>query len=412
MRILYLHSQEPLTLFAESCFTLTPKVFLCGPHDLYLEIETTSKHFTNEETFLKRFELLAETFQIHSKQRVLTDRPEWAKALLVSSEHDLAKGESLERLKLLSVDRLAHLGNPFTLEEEAPMRNRLIGFLKKVGIYSIGDFIALPIETVHHRFGKVGEALHDWACGKKTLCLPLFQSEEPFYEKIDADDLYSLDSLLFRLRQALIRMELRLHARSLATKNISLTFHLESHPKIAKTLLLTEPLYEAQAILRVLREFLAGFQWESPLTQLEVTLNETVPHLPGQLSLLDSSENLFYDLALYVDRLRNRLGAENVGVPALNSSHLPEKSYYFAWPPRSLPPPREGFPPRPLFLFTPPKPFHPTREWKLQLSEKLKVEWWDPGGNRDYFTAQRGQELLWVYHDLTQGAWFIHGTFD
>lgn len=412
MRTLYLHSAEPLAAFAESCFMLTPKVSLCGTSHLYLDISPTLKHFGSEERLLQKFEDLAGLFGIRSKQRVLTDRPEWAQALLGPHENLLAPGESESALKLLSVDRLLSLGDPFTLEEERAARSSLTLFLKKVGIYSIGDFLALPIETIHHRFGRMGEVLYAWGKGSRSLCLPFFYSEEPLYEKIETDETGSLEALLFLLKQTLSRMEARLQARSLAARSLHFVFHFESDPTVTKIFSLTEPVREAQTLHRLLRDYLAHFRWESPLTQVELSLRETVPHLPGQLSLLENSENQFHDLAFFVSRLRNQLGEKNVGFAALQQSHLPESSYAFTWPPARQEEKRDSFPKRPLFIFTPPKPFQPTPEWKLSLTEKLAVEWWEPGGSRDYFKAERGSESLWVYRETPQGNWFIHGTFD
>jgi hypothetical protein len=412
MRILYLHSTEPLSLFAESCLTLTPKVSLCGLCHLYLDIEPTLKHFGSEENLLQKFEELTELFQIRSKRRVLTDRPEWAQALLGNNENLLDRGASASALNLLGIDRLLSLGDPLVLESESTPRSHLIRFLKKVGIYSIGDFLALPIETIHHRFGKMGEVLHAWAKGSRTLCLPFFQCEDPLYEKLETDEVSSLESLLFLLKQTLTRMEIRLQARSLAARALHFVFHFESDPSVTKVFSLTEPAREAQTLLRLLRDYLAHFHWESPLTQIELSLRDTVPHLPGQLSLLENSENQFYDLAFFVSRLRNQLGEKNVGFAALQQSHLPEKSYALTWPPAKHEARRDAFPKRPLFIFNPPKPFHPTQEWNLSLTEKLNVEWWEWGGSRDYFRAERGSESLWVYRETQQGAWFIHGTFD
>jgi hypothetical protein len=258
----------------------------------------------------------------------------------------------------------------------------------------------------------MGEVLYIWGKGSRSLCLPFFYSEEPLYEKMETDETGSLEALLFLLKQALSRMEARLQARSLAARALHFVFHFESDPPAAKVFSLTEPVREAQTLLRLLRDYLAHFRWESPLTQVELSLRETVPHLPGQLSLLENSENQFQDLAFFVSRLRNQLGEKNVGFAALQQSHLPESSYTFTWPPTRHEKKRESFPKRPLFIFTPPKPFHPTGEWKLSLTEKLTVEWWEPGGSRDYFRAERGTESLWVYRETQQGTWFIHGTFD
>ncbi len=344
---------------------------------------------------------------------VLVDRPEWARALFQpAADLFIPPGKSAAHLNALPLSQLAWVGDPFKQEAEQPQKEKLIGFMRKVGLRTVSDFLALPVAAVLRRFGKEGEILHDWAGGRRQLCLPPFAPSEIINEIIDADDLHSLDALVFALRAVLLRVEARLHGRCSAARKLKLTFNLESHDPVVKTLEFTEPLQDARKMLRVAREFLAGFHWESPLVRLELEAQDCVPHLPGQLSLLDDFENKFHDLAHYVARLRARLGEERVGFASLKASHLPERSYSLAWPPQPAPERRDGFPKRPLFLFTPPKPFQPSPRWDLTLSENLLVEWWEPGGRREYFVARSPTECLWVYRDSVKGEWFTHGTFD
>lgn len=357
-------------------------------------------------------EKLIEKFVGTHRSLVLGDRPEWAQALLDDRDRYLPPGESPAFLKQRPIQTLALVGNPFLIANQWGEREKLVAFLYKVGLRTVGDFIRLPTSHIHRRFGKMGETLHDWACGRRTLCLPLFHPEENIQEHIDADDLHSLEALLFRLRQTLIRMQARLQGRAQVAKRFQLRFHLESHPSVVKTVELTEATRDAQAILRILHEYLNSLHWESPLVRLEIEIVDTQAHIPGQLSLFDDSESRLYDLAHYVARLRARVGEERVGFACLKSSHLPERSFALSWPPPAPISKREEFPQRPLFLFTPPKPFQPSVQWELSLSENLFVEWWDPGGCRQYFIARKQEQCLWVYRDSMKGEWFAHGTFD
>jgi len=410
MRTLYFTSPQPLEPLAESSFLLTPKVCLLEKH-LYLEIDKTAKLFGGELGLIEKADALAADL-VGDYQLTVTDRPEWAQALARAGQAYLPPEQSLPLLKQFGTQTLLHLGDPQTLEAELPERQVLVTFMRKVGIHTIGQFLQLPVASVNRRFGKAGEILHDWAAGRRQLCLPVFVPVEPIRDYVDADDLHSLDSLLFSLRQILVQVETRLQGRRAAAKAIALTFNLEAHAPITKTLGLTEATQDAQALLRVLKEFLQSFHWESPLVRLEIEIRDTTLHHAGQLSLFDDFESKFHDLAQYVGRLRARLGEDQVGFAQARSSHLAERSFALTWPP---PPPgslpREG-PPRPLFLFTPPRPFTPSPQWQLRFSENLLVEWWEAGGSREYFVARNREECLWVYRDTLKEAWFIHGTFD
>jgi hypothetical protein len=187
MRTLYLKSDVPLFSLAETSLALTPKVALCGPFDLYLEISSTEKIFGGEAGLLSRAEKLLEAFPHSPCRKVLTDRPEWARAILQESDVLLARGESAAFLRWLSIEKLLWIGNPLSGEDEQKEKSRLIAFMKKVGLQSLGDFLDLPVSAVHQRFGKLGETLHDWACGRRQLCLPLYQPDTPLIEKVDAE---------------------------------------------------------------------------------------------------------------------------------------------------------------------------------------------------------------------------------
>ena len=55
--------------------------------------------------------------------------------------------------------------------------------------------------------------------------------------------------------------------------------------------------------------------------------------------------------------------------------------------------------------------------WQGKLSiiegpERIQTEWWDKPVARDYFIAQRDDALrLWVYQDLHNQLWYVHGVF-
>ena len=409
MRTLYFTSPEPLLPFAESCLQLTPKVCLFEEH-LYLEISSTSRLFGGEEGLVLRAQELADTF-LDRYHFSLTDRPEWAQTLCRAGQTYLPPGKSPEFLRQLGVQALLLLGDPLRLAEEKPEREKCTEFLRKVGIHTLAQFLDLPVSAVNRRFGKMGQVLHDWAAGRRTLCLPVFSPQEPLRARVAADDLHSLDSLLFRLRQIFVQFEPRLRGRNAAVKALALLIHFDAHPPVIKKLEFTESTQDPQVLLRVLKEYLQSQNWSSPLTQLEVQVCDVLLHQPAQLSLIDDSESKFHDLAQYVSRLRARLGETQAGFYQPLSSHLAERSFALTWPPPA-PASSPALPPRPVFLFDPPRPFRLTQHWRLSFAENLLVEWWAPGGQREYYIARNGQESLWVYHDVSREEWYAHGTFD
>lgn len=408
MRILFFPTTTPA--FTESVLSLTPKVSLIQ-NSLYLDIEPTLKLFKGEENLFLKALQLSETFSLNS-HFVMTDRPEWAQALNTRPEVFLLPGKSTTPLLSLDISRLEFIGDPQKLEEEKKERTDLIRFMKRVGLKTIADFTRLSATAIGRRFGKMGVILLDWVLGNRELILPTFVPEGFIHEAIDTEELTSLESLLHELPPVLNRIESRLIGRAQMVKSLELKFHLESRNKIQKQYHLSDPTQKSEVLLKLLRELLSDLTWDSPLQSLEITLTDTVPYTPGQLSLFETGESVFSDLSQFLTRLRAKFGETQVGFPLLQESYLPERSWTPTWPPQEKES-SHSTPHRPLFLFTPPKLCHPLNSWKLIPSENLMTEWWSKSGIRKYFIAipPRGSRL-WLYWDLEEKAWYAHGTFD
>jgi hypothetical protein len=213
--------------------------------------------------------------------------------------------------------------------------------------------------------------------------------------------------------QRWLRLEARLAGRGLLAQEIRMDFRFDGAPPLSRELRLAEPLRDADTFVRLLRDFLDGMEWDSPLTCLRIQIPRTVPAREGQLSLFDDHLTQFADLGQYVSRLRARYGETSVGFTKLESSYLPERSFRVSWPPLAPDLPKSHFPERPLFVFDPPRLYTPSRQGRLQPTENLAAEWWRGEGERRYFIHHTPQGVrLWVYWDMARRQWFLHGTFD
>jgi protein ImuB len=414
-RILYVHTEERLLSLSEACLSLTPKICALG-QEIFLEIGCTSHLFGGEKQILFNTHRLLDSFGL-SPYLVLTDRPEWARALATEKEVILPPGKSQERLLSLPIERLVHCGDPVHLDKEGKARKDLIRFMKRVGMHTIQNFAKLSPLAINRRFGKLGVLLHQSVLGEREITLPPFVPADRICEKIETEEIPSLEILLHHLEKPLLQIALRLQGRGLSAKSFRLQFRLESGLAIQRTLSLTEPKQEAHAFQRLFKECFDSLYWDSPLTSLEIEVRETVRYQRGQLSLFDNKEEKFAELAEYVGRLRAKFGDEAVGFPVIQPSFLPEKSWKNHWPP-DAPKTDEGdenypIPNRPLFVYLPPQKLTPERNWKLLPSEMLSTEWWEGGGNRKYFIAETSRGThLWIFWDYDKKGWFLQGTFD
>ena len=410
-RILYLQGTSDLTNFSETCLKLTPKIFLPSPQDLYLEIGSSQKCLGGEAKVLFLLEELLTTFDLKLNW-VLTENEAWAKALAVGEKALLPPGKSRAALLALPIERLVYCGNPGDFKAEQQEREKLTSFMRRVGLKTIGEFVNLSELSLIRRFGKAGLFLKDWVQGKRECCLKPFVPQEVISEIIETDSEIALEGLIFYIKGALSRAEARLYGRGLAARQLKLGFHLEGGEFKVRSLDLCEPTRDPKVLLRLLREVLDGMQWEAPLEKLEIAFSQTVPYVCGQLSLFDKTENISSDLAQYVSRLKTRYGGTVVGFPEIRESHLPERAMALAFPPQAAPPALPHLPKRPLFVYSPPKPYLPPRGVKLTPSENLSTQWWETGGGqRHYFIADTAAgEKLWVFFEKRN--WFLHGTFD
>lgn len=421
--ILYWNSERALGPFAEACFCVTPRVFVGAPGEVFLDLAATAKHWGGEDKVLEKALRLAEAFELDRDPRlrvVLSDRAEWARPLAtgVSGQLLLKKGQSEARLLALPLAALVDCALPLPIsetraEEERRGRATLVAFLLKLGLKTLGDFARLPPETLGHRFGKEAVIWQAVVRGERPCVLAPFVPKEVLEERIEADEIHSLERLLEALGRTFTRLEARLRGRALAAKALRLEFALENDPPLTRSLVLIEPLQESQALVRLLRDFLRDTKWTSPLLSLVVKIPDVVSHAPGQLSLFDDGEQRAHEMAAYVARLRAQVGDQGAGFAVFRESHLPEQRWSLGWPP-APPPARRAWPPeRPLFVYFPTRPCRIEAGWRLTLSEKLTGEWWNGVAPRQYAVARAPDgSRFWVYWDEKRQEWFLQGVFE
>ncbi len=412
-RFLYLKVKHSGPRIAEACFQFTPKVSLYGDTHLYLEIGSTAKVFGGEmNLLLKADELLSSFFEPTERQWVVGDRMEWARSCVQPRDMWLPPGKQQGFFWALPVQQLAQCGDPMTLGEVEREREQLALFMMRVGLKRVGDFAGLSCDAVTHRFGNLGLELHEWVHGKKELLPPLYVAQEKIQETVDGEEIPSLETLLFILRAVLVRFEAQLKGRAQAAKVLKFEFVLESSAPLLKYLEISDPCQDTTSLVRLLQDFFRNLSWDSPLVCLHLQIAETVAYSTAQLSLFEKLENRSEELGKFIGRLRGRFGEEEVGVPELLESYLPEKSWRLSWPVSKKPTARgREFPDRPLFLLPKPTPFPFPDRYVLKPSEEVWAEWWNGGGQRRYFIAEKeSSPSLWIFSE--EKKWFIHGAFD
>ena len=305
--------------------------------------------------------------------------------------------------------------------------------LEKLGVTTVGQFAALPVEGIEKRFGPEAHRLHRLASGALAEPLAPARSAPPVLERLILDhpetDVPRLMVVIERLLEPLLRT-LAERARALAEVRVGFRFdrlgdHIESIRPAAPTLdarQLAELIrLRLQAVRRlpdgVVEVLLMAREAEATTEQLQLFAGRPKRDLrAGERALA---------------RVRAELGEAAVVQARLREGHLPEGQ--FAWEPlEALPAARpravderhlvRRIQARPIPL--PPRPRQEPDGWMLQGLEQGPVVrvsgpyivsggWWNRPVHREYhFAETRRGELLWVYYDRPRRRWFLQGRVE
>ena len=331
--------------------------------------------------------------------------------------------------------------------------------LERLGLYAIGDLLALPRAGLARRFGGLPLRRLEQALGSidepisPTPPAALFRSFQPLVEPIATAEsiatvlqrlLHDLCRRLEKAQQGLRRLELALYRVDGSLQRLAIGTSQPSRDAAALQRLFAQQIEKIDPGFGIEAMALAAAKTE-PLTALQMVLKSKALPLPPpapRRSPRDRAVGGGIDqspaLAPLIDTLANRLGFTNVRRLVPRESHIPERAVAavapFAegqassWPP---------LPPRPLRLFQRPHPVeamallpdHPPVmfRWQSRLHrirraegpERLEPEWWRPEDEsrrwRDYFRVE-GEDgrRFWLFREglpPEDGRWYLHGLF-
>jgi protein ImuB len=352
-----------------------------------------------------------------------------ARALRAERAHRL-----LDQLPLPTV--LAVLG-------EAP---RLAELLQAIGCRQLGEVRALPRAGLQRRGGAGLQLMLDKAYGQAPDPRVWFEPPPEFAAELElmhrADQ---ADMLVFAAQRLLQPLCGWLSRHWLAASRLRLELrHERGRQAVPDTLLqlkLGVASRDEQQLLTLLRERLHRTTLVAPVYWLRLVLEEAHPCAGADGQLLPDPGQAAQDFAALLDRLRARLGAEQVQHLSLRADHRPEHAYAAAsHRPANLAAAAAAAKadpalalaaqqlPRPLWLLPTPlrlgrhgeRPVHGSMVLNLLTrAERIEAGWFDGGlVCRDYYVAEGSDHRLrWVYcerrhqADDEENAWFLHGLF-
>ena len=283
------------------------------------------------------------------------------------------------------------------------------GFLRSIGITTIGELLQLPREGLGQRCGaRVLEDL-DRALGAAPEPRAFFAPPPRFDAKLELPaEVAHAEGLLFGARRLLVQLAGLLAARHEGVR--SLTLFLQGDQSTAVHVGLASATRDAERLALVLREHLARIALAEPVAALRLEAGGFAPLHGASGALFGDRAGEAEDWARLVERLRARLGQAAVCGLAAQPDHRPEHAWRRVepgeWDPREAPAPG----PRPIWLLEP-RRLKESEFTALAGPERIESGWWDgDDAKRDYFIARLPNAALgWVYREA--GEWYLHGLF-
>jgi protein ImuB len=140
---------------------------------------------------------------------------------------------------------------------------------------------------------------------------------------------------------------------------------------------------------------------------------------PSSRSLIPQSERTELSRGQLIDQLQARLGEKSVYGVTVYADHRPEKSWR-----ATIPGEQQYYAPlnhRPSWLLHTPKALVsisdiPQLRGPLTIlngPERIETGWWDEKDiKRDYYLAlTQDRSQIWIYKDVKDRKWFLHGIF-
>jgi protein ImuB len=435
-----------LESLADWCDRYTPLVALDGTDGLFLDITGCAHLFGGERAMLD--EILARFFHQGFDVRAgiaSTAGAAWAAARF-SRQCIVERGDE-ERL-------LAPL--PLTALRLDP---QVRGSLESVGLRTAGAVMAAPRAPLVRRFGatlllRLDQALgrQDEAVSPRLPVAPL-SVERHLAEPITLTD--DIERLVFLLATAL---KTDLERRGEGARALALLLFRVDGVVSRLVVGTSRPMREPRLVQKLFHERLAAiaedFDAGYGFDLVRLAVLTTAPFDIRQADLAGDVEEDEEGLALFVDRIRARLGDGAVMKPVAIESHLPERAVttipYWENPPQRVSPPKKPAAPRnlptttpfqperPIRLFRVPEPIEvpateipdgppPQFRWRRALHrvasvegpERIAAEWWrkqEP--TRDYYRVEDTDgRRYWLYRQGFYSdsepppRWFMHGVF-
>ena len=400
--------QTALQQLGHWAYEFTPHIRAHGQNNLLLEVSHSLKLFKGQDTLAQQLmQQLPSGFSPFSLCFAPTDMA----ALLFAQAHESSNQALFFSLQDLHDQDVLWLDVPDAQKE----------LLYSMGLKTVGQLLDLPRDALSKRFGEAFGHYLGQLNGERKTALPNWALPQQFQAQLDfVQELDNSQSLLFPIRHLLSRLEHYLYARQSAVRSFLFSLLLRNRHIQHWSIELATPMHRVADILPLVQLKLEQLKLDAPVLNLQLDAKQFDPLQSRQKDLFRPHHPDHITRYQLVDRLKARLGDEQVHSLGMVSDHRPEYGWHCATPGQgaALQHPSEQ---RPFWLLHQPQklrckkglPVYATPLQLLKGPERIETGWWDHQPvNRDYYVAQQGNgQQLWVYRDRNSQDWFLHGVF-
>lgn len=315
--------------------------------------------------------------------------------------------------------------------------------LHTAGVRTIGMLLELPRAALSKRFGPQLCGLLDRLTGATPDPRPVFRLPDKYEAHFEFElETASTEALLFPLRRALRELAGFLRARDACVQQFTITLSHRSFPATQLRIGLSAPERDAERFFVLVRERLESTELPAATTAVRLRADRFVEPTALQPDLLSGTRPQHEELAHTIDRITARLGEDRMhGLQPL-AEHRPELAWARTAPDAqarmqagkvrvadlqasagegtigadSSPGAWLDSPQRPLWLLPEPRPLQDCALPAIAagpqgMPERIEAGWWDGRDvRRDYYVVRTSNGAdLWVFQDLDNGSWHLHG---
>ena len=199
-----------------------------------------------------------------------------------------------------------------------------LSVLELWGLQTLGDLTQLPRQGLAERLGPDLARLHDILLAKRHRLLQPHRFEKKYQIQHDFEHpITGHAPLLFIAKRLLQTLCRRLAQQQQAAAGLHLTLAFENGAAHTQKLMLSEPTFSAETLLRSLHTHLDSLSIPAPTEQFHLQLIPTLPH-HAQHQLFSrglKDPNQFSDT---LRRLSDLVGPQRLGTPHQSDSHQPD----------------------------------------------------------------------------------------